>query len=96
MITHGSSTINTFEQVTSKIPKLSSLNKFGCRCYVILTGRRSDKLDNHSRKGIFLGYTATMRNIYYLDLESNRIKKALHARFDEGMNDLDEPTPNSR
>ena len=37
-----------------------------------------------------------MKNIFYLDLESNRIKTALHARFDEGMNDLDTPTPNFR
>ena len=43
-----------------------------------------------------MGYMATMKNIYYLDMESNHMKTALHARFDEGMNDLDDPTPNSR
>ena len=95
MIPHGSSMLTQFEQVTAKRPNLSSLKTFGCRCYVRLPGRRPAKLDTHSQKGIFLGYTATMKNIYYLDLESNSIKTALNARFDEGMNDLDDPTPNS-
>ena len=96
MIPHGSSTLTPFEQITAKRPDLSSLKTFGCCCYVRLPGRRPAKLDIHTRKGIFLGYAATMKNIYNLDLESNHIKTALHARFDEGMNDLDNPTPNSQ
>ncbi len=32
--------------------------------------------------------------MYYFDLGSSTVKTATHARFDEGMNDLDEPPPN--
>ena len=96
IIPHGSSILTPFEQVTGKRPNLSSLKTFGCWCYVRLPGCRPAKLETHSQKGIFWGYTATMKNIYYLDLDSNRIKTALHARFNKGMNDLHDPTPNSR
>ena len=43
-----------------------------------------------------MGYTATLRHIYCLDQDTDRVKTSLHAKFDEGMNDLDTPTPNSR
>jgi hypothetical protein len=32
--------------------------------------------------------------MYYFDLDSSNVKTATHARFDKGMNDLDEPLPN--
>ena len=32
--------------------------------------------------------------MYYFDLGSSAVKTATNARFDEGMNDLDEPPPN--
>ena len=32
--------------------------------------------------------------MYYFDLGSSTVKTATHARFDEGMNDMDEPPPN--
>jgi hypothetical protein len=33
-------------------------------------------------------YTATFKQIYYLESSSNKIKVASHVRFDEGYNDL--------
>ena len=88
--------ITPFEHITNKRPNLSHFKTFGCRCYVRLPGRRSSKLENNVRKGIFIGYTATLRHIQYLDLDTGRLKNALHATFDEGMGDLDTLTPNSR
>ena len=42
-----------------------------------------------SKKGIFLGYKAgTLENIVWWDPETENVKYASHARFDEGMNDL--------
>jgi hypothetical protein len=35
-----------------------------------------------------LDYTATLKQIYYLEEGSNKVKIASHARFDEGMNDV--------
>ena len=37
-----------------------------------------------------------MSQIYYLDNATTRVKTTIHATFDEGMNDLDKPTPNAR
>jgi hypothetical protein len=73
---------------------LSSLRVFGCRVYVRLPGNRPAKLDSHTRPGIFLGYNETMKNIYWYDADTNQVKTASHARFDEGMVDLPTPPPN--
>lgn len=73
---------------------LTSLRAFGCRVYVRLPGNRPSKLDSHTRPGIFLGYNETMKNIYWYDVETNQVKTASHARFDEGMVDLPDPPPN--
>ena len=35
-----------------------------------------------------------MKVLYYFDIGSSTVKTATHARFDEGMNDLDTPPPN--
>ena len=96
VIPHGKNMITPFEHITKKLPNLSHFKTFGCRCYVRLPGWRISKLENNVRKGIFLGYTVTLRHIHYLELDTGRLKTALHANFDKGMGDLDKLTPNSR
>eukprot|EP00957_Ditylum_brightwellii_P058620 4446596-Ditylum_brightwellii.AAC.1 len=49
--------------VTGNPPDISKLKTFGCRVYVRPTGKRKHKLSNRVNKGVFLGYTATMKNI---------------------------------
>ena len=88
--------MSPFEKVTGKRPNLANLRTFGCRVWVRPPGRRSDRRANHQIKGVFLGYTATMSQIVYLDIATTRVKTSIHATFDEGMNDLDVPTPNAR
>jgi Reverse transcriptase (RNA-dependent DNA polymerase) len=73
---------------------LQSLRTFGCRVYVRQPGDRPSKLDSNNRVGIFLGYTNTMKNVFWYDETSNTIKIASHVRFDEGMSDLEDPPPN--
>ena len=52
-------------------------------------GRRQHKLRPNSRKGRFLGFLPnTTKNIVWFDPETEKVKTAKHARFDEGMNDL--------
>ncbi|MCP4167411.1 MAG: DDE-type integrase/transposase/recombinase, partial [Chloroflexi bacterium] len=89
-------TQSPYEKVTGKRPNLKNLRTFGCRVWVRPPGRRSTRRENHTIKGIFLGYTVTMSQIYYLDNATTRVKTTIHATFDEGMNDLDKPTPNAR
>jgi hypothetical protein len=75
---------------------LASLRTFGCRVYVRLPGNRSSRLDGHNNSGIFLGYSDTMKNIFWYDTKTHRVKLASHVRFDEGMTDSDDPPPNVR
>ena len=54
------------------------------------------KIDNHFKKGNFLGYTSTSSQIYYWDMNTNITKTPKHLQFDEGINDIEIPTPNYR
>ena len=74
---------------TGKRDDFSAFRTFGCRVWVRPPGRRQAKFRPNSRKGIFLGFLPnTDKNIVWYDPETDRVKTAKHARFDEGMNDL--------
>ena len=78
------------ELATQRRENFSNLRTFGCRVWVRPPRGRRAKYRPNSKKGIFLGYMPhTTRNMMWHDPETNRIKIATHARFDEGMNDLD-------
>ena len=82
---------------TGKVDDFSAFRTFGCRVWVRPPGRRRAKFIPNSRKGIFLGFLPnTTRNIVWYDVETEKVKIAKHARFDEGMNDLptDQIPPN--
>lgn len=85
---HGDLKLSPYEIIHGKKPDVSRLRIFGCRVYIRPPGRRISKLNRHVIKGIFLGYTATLKQIYYLEDGTGKVKIASHARFDEGMNDL--------
>ncbi len=98
-IPHGSQETTPHGAMGNSRSNLSKLKTFGCRVYVKSPGRHQHKLDwDNVFTGIFLGYTSTLSQIYYLDLRTKRIKTAIHCKFDEGMNDLpdSELTPNAR
>ena len=63
----------------------TNLRSFGCRVWVRPQGMRLEKLIPNSQKGILIGYVQyTTQNILWNDLDTNWIKIATHARFDEG------------
>lgn len=68
---------------TGKRPDISGLRVFGSPIIARLPGRRPAKLDAHTTRGIFLGFTATDKNIYYRDSTSGKIKIGTHITFDE-------------
>ena len=82
---HGNRDKSPFELIRGYKPDLSLLRVFGCNVYIRPPGRRTSKLEPHVIKGRFLGYTSTMKQIYYLEDNTNKIKIAAHARFDEGL-----------
>ena len=72
-----------YEAITSVKPDLTNLRTFGCRVYVRKPGIKPAKMDNWSSNGIFVGYTSTTKNIYYIDDATNVVKIGVHALFDE-------------
>jgi len=82
-LVHAVTRKTPFEGLFGIKPDLSHLKLFGSRVCVKQTGKRRSKLDRHDFKGLFLGYTATDKNIVYLDLDSGMVKRSHHAQFDE-------------
>ena len=72
-----------YEVYTGIKPNLSLLRVWGCKVFVKKPQLKNAKLDDNASQGIFLRYTATDKNIVYLDLETNHEKIASHVIFDE-------------
>lgn len=72
-----------YEKYTGKRPSAKHLHIFGCPIIVRNLGRRPHKLDLHTSTGTFIGYTATDKNVHYIDNTTHRIKTATHCTFDE-------------
>jgi hypothetical protein len=69
---------------------------FGCLVIVKPPDKRNGKLEQHFRRGFFLGFTGTQLQIYYWDLVSERVKRAYTVKYDECSTIMDRPSPNSR
>jgi hypothetical protein len=67
---------------TGKRPNAKRLRIFGCPI-VVRHQTRTAKLDLNTSAGIFLGYTATDKNIIYRDSVTGRFKTVTHVVFDE-------------
>ena len=67
---------------TSKRPNAKRLKIFGCPIVVRHLDRKA-KLDMNTSAGIFLGYTATDKNVVYRDSVTGHFKTATHVVFDE-------------
>lgn len=80
---HRAITITPFKAYPGNRPHLKHLRIFGSPVAVRNPGRRPAKLDTQAMVGIFLGYTATTNNIYYLDSHSNKSKIITHVIFNE-------------
>jgi GAG-pre-integrase domain len=92
-VPHGTRPSSPYEMCGTELPNLSKLRTFGCRVHVRPTTMRYGKVIPNSRLGVFLGYSRSLKVLYYYDLESAMVKTATHARFDEGMNDLHVDAP---
>jgi hypothetical protein len=67
---------------SGKRPNAKRLRIFGCPVVVRHMDRKA-KLDLNTSAGIFLGYTATDKNVIYRDSVTGRFKTATHVVFDE-------------
>jgi hypothetical protein len=75
---------------------LSKLRTFGCTILVRPPGHRSAKLVHHVNRGIFLGYTSTLTQIYYFDVDTTWVKTAFSVKFDEAGVSMDVRSPNAK
>ena len=85
-----------YEMWHGKKPNLTHLRVFGSRVCVKKSGDRPAKLDRHAFKGIFIGYTATDKNVRYIDLDSGMVKSSHHAVFDEAWYTQEERPPTAQ
>jgi hypothetical protein len=88
LVPHGDRLASPFELIRGRKPDISRLRVFGCEVFIRPPGRRPSKLDIHAIRGRFLGYTSTLKQIYYLEHSSSKIKIAANVRFDEGMSNV--------
>jgi len=85
-----------YEAYTGVKPNLSLLRVWGCRVVVKRPNKRKAKLDDNTARGIFLRYTATDKNIVYLDMDTNIEKISSNVIFDEAHYSTGTPTPGSK
>ena len=82
-IPHKSIGKTPFEAFTGKRPNLEKLRIFGSRIRAKKPGNRKAKLDHHTESGIFIGYSATSDNVYFIDDATGLVKLGTHVIFDE-------------
>ena len=85
-----------YEAYSGIKPNLSLLRVWGCRVIVKDPQLRKAKLDSNTSRGIFLRYTATDKNIVFLDVDTNMEKIASHVVFDEANYSIGSNTPGSK
>ena len=66
-----------------KAPDYSQLRVFGCACYLLLRPYNHHKLEFHSKKCIFLGYSSNQKGYRCLDPFFYRVYISRHVVFDE-------------
>ena len=78
-------TVSPYKIIMKVNPDLSSVCTFGSPYAVFLPGKRKHRMDHAIHPDIFLGFTATMKNIWYYDTTTNTVKSGQHTTCDEGM-----------
>ena len=70
-----------YETITGSKPNLMNPRTFGCRVYIRKPDEKKAKLDDHTSNGVFVGYTSTMKNIYYINDATSVVNISLHTPF---------------
>jgi hypothetical protein len=72
-----------YELMHGRTPKVSHFHVFGCKCVILKKGKKLDKFEPRSVKGIFFGYASHSRAYRVLNLETNQIMETCEVTFDE-------------
>ena len=82
-IVHSATNKTSYKMEQGVKPDFSKLRVFGCRVLCKILGKGSAKLEHHVYKGIFVGYGATDKHIWYVDSIASQDKIAVHVIFDK-------------
>ena len=72
-----------FQKLFDHLPQCHDLKIFGCLCYPWLRPYTSNKLEPHSKKCIFMGYSKLHKGFYCFDLSSQKFVISRHVMFHE-------------
>ena len=92
MVIYGTSDPSTDEKISITRKMSVAIGYLGAGFTLDL--QAGEGISSTTRIGIFLGYTQNQYQIYYCDLETNMVKSSKYVRFDTGMNDLGDTSPN--
>jgi hypothetical protein len=82
MFLHSILHLTTFELHFGRMPSVSHLMPFGCKCFVLKCGNL-DKFESRSFDGILLGYAPHGRSYRVYNLETKTIVESCDMTFDE-------------
>ena len=72
-----------YQALTEKQPNITNLCTFGSTIHAKKPDKKKAKFDHNTSNSIFFGYTATTKNIYFIDNAMGNVKIVVHALFDE-------------
>jgi hypothetical protein len=74
--------LTPFEIRFGRMPSVSHLSPFGCKCFVLKRGNLY-KFVSRSSNGILLGYTLHDKSYRVFNLETNTVAESYDVIFDE-------------
>ena len=81
---HASINKSPYEAITGNKPDLRHLRVFGSRVVAQTPRSKTGKLDhNNITQGIFVGFTGTEKNVYFIDDKTKKMKIGSWIDFDE-------------
>jgi hypothetical protein len=72
-----------YELMRGRTPKVSHFHVFGCKCFILMEGKKLDKFEARSVDVIFFGYASHSKAYRVLNLETNQIMDTCEVTFDE-------------
>ena len=70
---HSTIGMTPYQAMNKPQPDLSALKVFGAKCFYKHTRTNQKDLDIPGEEGIFLGYTATEKNLYVQSIKSRQV-----------------------
>jgi hypothetical protein len=72
-----------YELMHGRTPKVSHVDVFGCKCFILKKRKKLDKFEAKSVDGIFFGYASHSRAYRVLNLETNQSVETCMVTFDK-------------